>query len=84
VLAGGTDDAILAWAEEHGGARTDDECHIWNRFMTKLGWRDDRGPILRERIAESGLTGQPIETFFDFLEADEGRDPARARRWEHV
>jgi hypothetical protein len=52
--------------------------------MTKLGWRDDRVAVLRERIAAAGLAGQPIETFFDFLEADEGRDPGRERRWEQV
>jgi len=84
VLAGGTDAEVLAWAETHGAARTDDECNVWNRFMTKLGWRDDRGAVLRERIAAAGLAGQPIETFFDFLEADEGRDPGRERRWEQV
>ncbi len=82
VLAGGTDAEILAWAGTQGVARTDDECNIWSRFMMKLGWRDDRTVVLRERMAEAGLAAQPLETFFDFIELDEGRDPLGERRWE--
>lgn len=84
TLAGGTDDEILAWCHERGGARTDEECHIWNRFMMKLGWRDERSAALQERIAEYGLAGKnlPIETFFDLFEYDEGRDPAATRPWQ--
>jgi gluconokinase len=82
VLAGGTDAEILAWAETRGAARTADECNIWNRFMMKLGWRDDRSTVLRERLVEFGFSGQPVETFFDCLDLDEGRDPCRDRRWE--
>jgi len=82
VLAGGNDEDILNWAHAHGGARTDEQCTIWNRFMMKLGWRDDRTPVLQERIATSGLTGKTIETMFDFNDFDEGRDPVAARSWE--
>jgi len=82
VLAGGTDDELLAWAEQSGTAHTDDDCNVWNRFMTKIGWRDDRSELLRQRIAEFGLTGKPIETFFDLLDFDERRDPVLARAWE--
>ena len=81
TLVGGTDEEILAWCHERGGARTDDEYNIWNRFMMKVGWRDDRTPVLQQRIREYGLTGQPIETFFDLLEFDEGRDPVATRAW---
>ena len=81
TLAGGTDEEILAWAHERGGARTDDACLYWNRFMTKLGWRDDRTPILRQRIVEYGLVGNPIETMFDLFEYDEGRDPVSTEAW---
>jgi carbohydrate kinase (thermoresistant glucokinase family) len=55
---------------------------MWNRFMTKLGWRDDRSAALRERVREFGLEAHPIETFFDLLDFDEGRDPVRRRAWE--
>jgi carbohydrate kinase (thermoresistant glucokinase family) len=82
TLAGGSDEEILAWAETRGAQRTDDECNVWNRFMIKIGWRDDRSEFLRQRIGEFGLAGKPIETFFDLLEYDEGRDPLRTRPWE--
>ena len=83
---GGADEAILAWAEARGGARTDAECAIWNGFMIKVGWRS--GPAsderLRQRIEESGLAGKTVETFFDFIDFDEGRDPVAARSWEKI
>lgn len=83
VLAGGTDDEILAWAHEQGGARSDDECLIWNRFMMKIGWRDDRAPVLKQRIIEYGLAGRnlTIETFFDLNDYDEDRDPVGTQAW---
>ena len=84
VFAGGTDLEILAWAEARGPARTDDDCIVWNRFMVKLGWRDDRSALLRQRVLEFGLADKPIETIFDLLEFDEGRDPVRDRAWEQV
>jgi gluconokinase len=82
VLAGGTDDEILAWCHEQGGPRTDDQCNIWSRFMMKVGWRDDRSAILQQRLVAFGLTGKPIETFFDLNEFDEDRDPVATRAWE--
>jgi gluconokinase len=82
TLIGGTDAEILEWAHHCGGARTDDQCTIWNRFMMKLGWRDDRTAILKQRQADFGLTDKPIETFFDLNEFDEGRDPVATRPWE--
>jgi gluconokinase len=47
-----------------------------------VGWRDDRTAILKERLAQFGLTDKPIETFFDLNEFDEGRDPVANRSWE--
>ncbi len=84
VLAGGTDEEILTWAEARGAARSAEDCVIWNRFMTKLGWRDDRSAKLRERVAEFGLAGRPIETIFDLIDYDEGRDPGADRPWEKL
>jgi gluconokinase len=84
VLAGGTDEEILAWAEQHGTPRTDEDCVVWNRFMAKLGWRDDRSAPLRQRAIEFGLGDKPIETIFDLIEFDEGRDPVSTRAWEQV
>jgi hypothetical protein len=84
VLAGGTDEEILAWAEARGRPHTDEDCVIWNRFMVKLGWRDDRSALLQVRVGEFGLTGRPIETIFDLVDFDEGRDPVKDRAWEQV
>jgi gluconokinase len=84
VLAGGTDEEILVWAESQGMPRSDEDCVVWNRFMAKLGWRDDRSAKLRERIVEFGLTGRPVETIFDLIEYDEGRDPVADRAWDTV
>ncbi len=62
----------------------DEECHIWNRFIAKLGWRDERSHVLPQRIQESGLAGKPIETLIDHIEFDEGRDPVADRAWEKI
>jgi gluconokinase len=84
TLAGGSDADILAWAETHAGLppRTDEECEIWNAFITKRGWRDLATPLVRQRAAESGLADRPIETMFDYIDFDEGRDPVATRAWE--
>ena len=84
ALAGGKDAEILAWAEASGTHRTDEECHIWNRFIVKLGWRDERSHVLPERIKAAGLGGKPIETIVDHIEFDEGRDPVASRAWESI
>jgi gluconokinase len=77
-----SDEQLLAWAEERGGRRTDEECEIWNGFMVKRGWRDAGAETLKKRIAESHLESKPIMTMFEYLDFDEGRDPGRA--WEKV
>jgi hypothetical protein len=82
VLQGGSDDEILAWCFASGGERSEAERLWWNNFIMKRGWRDDSTELMRERIAEYGLTGKPIETWFDLNEFDEGRDPVAERAWE--
>ncbi len=84
TLQGGDDNEILAWVHARGAARGDEECHIWNRFIVKLGWRDERSHVLPQRILDSGLTGKTIETIIDHIEYDEGRDPVSERAWEKV
>ncbi len=80
VLAGKTDEQILAWCHDKGGARTDEQCDIWNMFLVKRGWRDEAAGRLALRIRENGFEQRnDILTFFDYMEADEGRDPAQAR-----
>ncbi len=83
TLAGDLSDLqLLAWCEPRGGARTDEECEVWCGFMMKRGWRDVAAEILARRIRESALEGKPVLTMFDYLDFDEGRDPAAARAWE--
>ena len=84
ALAGDADEAVLAWAHAQGTPRTDEECHMWNRYIAKLGWRDERSHLLPQRIAESGLSGKPIETLIDHIEFDEGRDPVAERAWDKI
>ena len=84
ALAGGTDEEILAWVHAHGSPRTDEECHIWNRFLVKLGWRDERSTVLPQRIIDAGLVGKPIETLIDHIEFDEGRDPVATKAWDSI
>ncbi len=84
TLAGGTDEEILAWVHARGTARTDEECHMWNRFILKLGWRDERTSVLPQRLKDSGLEGRGIETIIDHIEYDEGRDPMGTRAWDNI
>lgn len=57
---------------------------MWNRFMTKAGWCDDRSAPLQQPVVEYGLGGKPIETVFDLFDYDEGRDPMTERPWLRV
>lgn len=77
-----TDAGTLAWCELRGGPRSDEECEVWNGFMMKRGWRDVAAETLAKRIAESKLAGRPIQTMFDYLDFDEGRDSVITRAWE--
>ena len=80
------DESLLAWAHARGTPRTDEECNIWNQFMAKRGWRDEALAFMRADMAEFGaaLAGKKIETYFDYLDADEGHDPAAERLWEKI
>ena len=84
ALAGGTDEQILSQAHALGTPRTDEECHVWNRFILKLGWRDERSAVLAERINSPAFHGKTIETLVDHIEYDEGRDPIATRPWEGI
>ncbi len=85
TLAGESDEELLAWAHSRGTPRTDEEREIWNRFILKCGWRDDRSGLLAERIrAAGGFPGRTVETFADYIEYDEGRDPVADRAWDKI
>lgn len=76
VLAGGTDDEIFAWCQQHGRGLDDVDLLIWNGFAAKRGWRDEATPGLERNKADSGLAHRTdLMTFFDYYEVDEGRAP---------
>ncbi|HWB59426.1 MAG TPA: DUF5069 domain-containing protein [Chthoniobacteraceae bacterium] len=76
VKQGGADWEILEWAFANGRKPSQDEIEIWNEFMRKRGWNDEAAERLQQRKAESGFPGRDdIQTFFDYIDMDEGRDP---------
>ena len=76
VKDGGSDEEIFKWAQEKGRPLTEQDHVVWNEFMRKRGWNDVATERLIQRKAESGFTQRDdIQTFFDFIDADEGRSP---------
>ena len=74
VKDGGTEEEVLEWARQNGRALKDQDFHVWNEFMRKRGWNDAASERLVQRKAERGFTDRAeIQTFFDFIDADEGR-----------
>jgi len=78
VLAGGTDEEVLAWCHAKGTRRSDFDCMLFNAFLTKRGWRDEASERLAARVRGNGLQNYQIDTFFDMLNADEGRAVPKA------
>ena len=73
---GGTDDELIEWAFQQGRKPSEEEVLVWNEFMRKRGWNDEASERLRQRKAESGFSErEDIQTFFDYIDLDEGRDP---------
>jgi len=78
VKKGGSDEELLEWAFAQGRQPTNEEIEVWNDFMSKRGWNDPMSPRLVLRLEEAGFKERTdIQTFFDFIDLDEGRDPAR-------
>lgn len=78
VTSGATDEAAWKWCLQNGKTHTDEEIVIWNTFMRKYGWRDDGSRMLQRRLKEGGYEHRTdIQTFFDFLDLDEGREKKR-------
>jgi hypothetical protein len=76
VEAGLSDDALLAWCEEEGRPLPAYLRILWNQAMTRRGWQDDLSSRLQERLAEGGWSDRTdIQTMFDYIDLDEGRDP---------
>ena len=76
VLEGGSDEEIADWCFSHGRRPADQEIEMYNEYMRKLGWRDQLSNRIQQRKKESGFGGRDdIQTSFDYIEMDEGRDP---------
>ena len=74
VKEGGSDEEIMEWLFETFKRPTDFEKEMFNNFLPKRGWRDDAVEFLQKRKQEDGFEGRDdILTFFDLIEADEGR-----------
>jgi hypothetical protein len=75
VAAGLSDEELLAWCGENGSLPAPHLRDLWNRAMTRRGWRDDLSQRLRERLAEGGWSDrEDIQTMFDYIDLDEGRE----------
>ena len=74
VREGGTDEEILDWCGKVGRARDQEEKRIWGAYLSKRGWRDEMADRLIFRKKEAGWEARDeIQTFFDYIDADEGR-----------
>jgi hypothetical protein len=75
LLAGRSDDEVLAWCFANGRGLTDEQILIYNSFMSKRGWRDDETDgFIPEMIKQYGLKDDGrVLTDFDLIEMDEGR-----------
>ena len=75
VKLGGEDADIVEWCFANGRRPSPEEIDVWNHYLRKRGWRDDASKRLIERKKESGFADRDdIKTFFDYIDADEGRD----------
>ncbi|WP_367871182.1 DUF5069 domain-containing protein [Luteolibacter sp. Populi] len=76
VLAGGSDEDVLAWCLATGRGLNEIDYIVWNGFARKRGWRDDDGgsDFLTKAKADAGFSDRgQLMTMFDFYEHDEGR-----------
>jgi gluconokinase len=70
----GSDKEILQWCFSIGRKPSENDVYIWNEFMRKRGWNDEVSEILKRRKQEAGMSNRSdIQTAFQFIDADEGR-----------
>ena len=78
VKQGGSDEQILEWAVSQGRQPSPEEIEVWNEFMRKRGWNDEMSERLAQRKSEGGISDRDdIQTFFAYIDIDEGRDPRK-------
>ena len=74
VKSGSTDEEVLQWAFKTGKKPQEHEILWWNAYMSKKGFQDDLSEKLTLRIKESGFEERGIQTFFEYIDADEERN----------
>jgi gluconokinase len=72
---GRSDGELLQWAFEHGRQPTELSLEIWNAFIAKRGWHDERAEIFRKEVQGEGIVDPAVQCFFDVIDAEEGRPP---------
>lgn len=76
TLRGGPDLAILQWCFRHGRKPSAEDLEIWNAFIQKRGWSDAAsGGLASEKTAAGFAARADIRTWFDLIDAEEGRTP---------
>lgn len=74
ILGGATDGEALEWCWQNGRKPSEPELEWWSSYMRNRGFRDDLAEKLAFRKEEAGWQGRDdIQTFFDYLDADDGR-----------
>ncbi len=74
VLEGGNYEEIMDWCFEHGRKPDAEQIEVWNGFMMKRGWRDSGSESLHQQRIEAGFGAwHDIMTYFDLMDAEEGR-----------
>jgi hypothetical protein len=81
VLAGGTDEQLLAWVVAHGKPLTSEEITQWSQGLLSSGPKDDAARQrfqgrLHDIATKRGVpvaSLPPVSTWADVIEVDEGR-----------
>ncbi len=75
IVSNNADDrAALDWCYKFGGDIPNYVKEWWCSYMCNRGFNDDLTDKLYERIKEAGFDNrEEIHTFFDFIDAEEGR-----------
>lgn len=75
VQAEPSDETALYWAYENGSKPCELKLKWWLSYMRNRGYNDDLSEVLETRKVDAGFGGRDdIASFFDFIDAEEGRD----------
>ncbi len=70
-----SNETVLYWAYENGIKPESPKLDWWLSYMRNRGHNDDLSEKLEKRKVDAGFGGRDdIASFFDFIDAEEGRD----------